>query len=174
MTYIRTLQIADLLSVYQRNRQRWRIPQNFASVVVSSIGEVKPPSSLRVELPISGGRSMGPDPWNNTTSCDLSIVAIFHLNVPTFLASPPSDAISIIRPRFQKLSISRDQARFADSLTLTVGATVGVIGCSFSGNYSGEDRQTSWYDISSSLCVRNACLNVSVDPVCFAISSCSG
>ncbi len=51
---------------------------------------MKPPSSLRVELPISIGPSIGPDPWNSVSFLDVVIV---QPNVPAFGSRLPSVAI---------------------------------------------------------------------------------
>ena len=91
--YSFTLLIAALLSVSHWNSHLWRSPQCLASMFASRSGAVKPPSSLRVELPTSYGPSIGPEPWNSTLLS--REVTIFHPNVPNPLESPPSDAISI-------------------------------------------------------------------------------
>jgi hypothetical protein len=51
---------------------------------------VKPPSSLRVELPISIGPSIGPDPWK---SVYWVLLVTFHPNVPAISIRLPSVAM---------------------------------------------------------------------------------
>ena len=58
--------MAILLSTSHMNRQRWRRPQNLARSVTKRRGPVNPPSSLRVELPISIGPPIGPEPVKGT------------------------------------------------------------------------------------------------------------
>jgi hypothetical protein len=53
------------------NLHLWRSPQKRASMVTSNSGPVKPPSLLLVELPISIGPSMGPDPKNSVTCLEV-------------------------------------------------------------------------------------------------------
>ena len=92
-----TLLIATLLSTIQRNLHLCFNPQNRASTVTSRRGAVKPPSSLRVELPISIGPSTGPDPPKSGVCFD---VVSFHPKVPAVSVKLPSEAM--IRRRFAR------------------------------------------------------------------------
>ena len=59
-------------------------------MVTRNSGPVNPPSSLLVELPISIGPSMGPDPKHNVTCLE---VVIFQPKVPAAGRRLPLDAM---------------------------------------------------------------------------------
>ena len=85
-----TLLIATLLSAIHLNLHLCFNPQNRASTVANKRGAVKPPSLLRVELPISIGPLTGPDPSKSGLCCDL---VSFHPKVPAESVKLPSDAM---------------------------------------------------------------------------------